>query len=452
MADPAPIYRPRKPHLTPLYQCVQDHYETLEQLWPERFENRYGFWRPYLKEVMIRYLECGDLDNGFARIRCDECGTERALAFSCKRRYMCPSCHQKRSVAFGEWVLTHVLPPVPYRHFVLSIPKILRRLFLRDRRLLADLSRCGWQALKTVIRAAVPEAEPQPGAIVATQSFGEFAERFHPHLHVLATDGAFYGKGLFRVASRFPMKALERLFRHNVLRMLLDKGRITPKTIRIMDGWRHSGFNVYCGPRILPGEKRSLERLAAYLIRSSFSQERMEYLPDQGRVLYRSKDGKEQKSYDALEWLAAMGSHVPGRGQQSIRYYGFLSNASRGKRRKEEHEGAEPSPTVLEPKAPPEGFGKNSAWARFIQKVYEVDPLECPKCGAGMRVIAFISDPPVVRKILEHLGLWLANARPVPRAHSPPPVAEGRPDPSFCQLPPAHENELCQIPPAQWDF
>jgi len=119
------------------------------------------------------------------------------------------------------------------------------------------------------------------------------------------------------------MKALERLFRHKVLRMLLDKGRITPETIRIMDGWRHCGFNVYCGPRIPPREKKSLER------------------------------------------LATMGTHVSGRGQQSVRYYGFLSNASRGKRRKEEHQGAEPSPTVREPQAPPE-LGKNSAWARLI--------------------------------------------------------------------------------------
>jgi len=48
---------------------------------------------------------------------------------------------------------------------------------------------------------------------------------------------------------------------------------------------------------------------------------------------------------------------------------------------------------------------------------------------------SFITDPQVVRKVLEHLGLWLANARPVSRAQSPPPASQGRPDPSFCQLP-----------------
>ena len=47
-----------------------------------------------------------------------------------------------------------------------------------------------------------------------------------------------------------------------------------------------------------------------------------------------------------------------------------------------------------------------SAWARLIHKVYEVDPLECPKCGASMRVIALIDDATVIRRILEHLGRW----------------------------------------------
>jgi len=44
--EACPVDRPRKPHLTPFYQCVQDHYETLEQVYQERFEKRYGFWPP----------------------------------------------------------------------------------------------------------------------------------------------------------------------------------------------------------------------------------------------------------------------------------------------------------------------------------------------------------------------------------------------------------------------
>jgi len=51
-----------------------------------------------------------------------------------------------------------------------------------------------------------------------------------------------------------------------------------------------------------------------------------------------------------------------------------------------------------------------AAWARLIRKVYEADPLQCPKCKGPMRVIALIDDPGVIRHILEHLGLWAAEA------------------------------------------
>ena len=65
-----------------------------------------------------------------------------------------------------------------------------------------------------------------------------------------------------------------------------------------------------------------------------------------------------------------------------------------------------------------------STWARLIHKVYEVDPLECPKCKGPMRVIALIDDKAVIRKILRHLGLWVpqiaAGRGPGPPAPDPP--------------------------------
>jgi hypothetical protein len=97
-----------------------------------------------------RYLDCGILQNGFARVRCGDCGHEYLLAFSCKRRHFCPSCHQKRVVEFGDWLCREVVKAVPHRHVVFSIPKILRRYFLFDRKLLSELSRCVWAALKAV--------------------------------------------------------------------------------------------------------------------------------------------------------------------------------------------------------------------------------------------------------------------------------------------------------------
>jgi hypothetical protein len=65
--------------------------------------------------------------------------------------------------------------------------------------------------------------------------------------------------------------------------------------------WRHSGFNVFCGPRIQPGAEEAMENLARYIIRASFSQERITYIPEEAKVLYLSKDGKEERIFDALE-------------------------------------------------------------------------------------------------------------------------------------------------------
>jgi Putative transposase len=64
--------------------------------------------------------------------------------------------------------------------------------------------------------------------------------------------------------------------------------------------WRHSGFNVSCGPRISPNDEKAMDNLARYIVRASFSQERMTYVPEEPKVLYQSKDGKEEKTFDAL--------------------------------------------------------------------------------------------------------------------------------------------------------
>jgi len=169
-----PLYNFRRPQDSAYYQCVEDHFEDLEQVYEERFERAYGFYRPYLRSVIYRYLDCVVLRNGFAQVQCGECGHEYLLAFSSKRRHFCPSCHQKRVVEFGEWVCGEVLRKVPHRHLVFSIPKILRRYFLYDRSLLSELSRCVWESLRVFLRKMVPQRGAVPGAVITIQTFGDF--------------------------------------------------------------------------------------------------------------------------------------------------------------------------------------------------------------------------------------------------------------------------------------
>ncbi|NIA09552.1 MAG: hypothetical protein GWP10_07450 [Nitrospiraceae bacterium] len=97
-----------------------------------------------MDDVVHDYLKCGDLKEGFARVRCTNpyCHHEYLLAFSCKGRWFCPSCHSKKVVKFGEDVCNNILYPVPHRQFVFSIPILLRVYFKYDRRLLTEFCHC----------------------------------------------------------------------------------------------------------------------------------------------------------------------------------------------------------------------------------------------------------------------------------------------------------------------
>ena len=108
----------------------------------------------------------------------------------------------------------------------------------------------------------------------------------------------------------------------------------------------------------------------------------------------KAKDGRNTKVFPALEWLAStrdlqvMCAHIPNRGEQMVRYYGYYSNVARGKRKQTGTDDIIPG--VLETQEYSKACRKN--WARLIQKIYEVDPLVCHKCKRTMRIISFIED------------------------------------------------------------
>jgi hypothetical protein len=127
---------------------------------------------------------------------------------------------------------------------------------------------------------------------------------------------------------------------------------------------------------------------------------------------------------------------------ESVRLWqGFYSNVSRGKRKKQNQD--ELIPSILEPVEDPDFSGDGSSkeyrrnWSRLIQKIYEVNPLICPKCQGLMKILSFIDSPEVIKKILKHLGLWKVKPRPPPKTNAPP--VDMHLDYSDSQLPPSEE-------------
>jgi hypothetical protein len=78
---------------------------------------------------------------------------------------------------------------------------------------------------------------------------------------------------------------------------------------------------------IWPNNGQGLEDLAGYIIRACFSQQRMTYiaaadtLDGQAKVIYRSKDGRTSKTFEALDCLDQLATHIPDKGEQMVRYY-----------------------------------------------------------------------------------------------------------------------------------
>ena len=119
----------------------------------------------------------------------------------------------------------------------------------------ADIS-----ALPVTRSDSVPYDEAVAGGVVAVQTFGDF-QNFNPHPHIIATDGCFYGDGQFMTANRPCPEDMVPLFRQEVFKLLKAHG-LPDRVIENMTclrathrqvGWHHSGFNVYCGPAIWPG-------------------------------------------------------------------------------------------------------------------------------------------------------------------------------------------------------
>ena len=166
------IYRPRRSQETPLYRLVQDHFETLVQVHEERFQPRYGRLRHAARRAVEKFLDCGVLESGFARVRCDRCRAEFLVAFSCKTRLLCPSCHAKRLEIWSDWLEHELLYAVPHRQFVFTVPKRLRPFFLHDRSLLGVLCRVAYRTLRDCLRVTLREPDAVPGVVASIQSFG----------------------------------------------------------------------------------------------------------------------------------------------------------------------------------------------------------------------------------------------------------------------------------------
>ncbi len=246
--------------------------------------------------------------------------------------------------------------------------------------------------------------------MVLPQYFGDRLNH-HLHIHALITDGAFDNEGNFSCLAmdmEHDIKILNKLWTKMVLDVLVKSKRISATHRDDRLTWKHTGFSVDGRVKVMRGDHGRLQRLVRYMARPAISFERVSYDAHTGKVLVRSAKKKVGfrpivAEYHALEFLALLALQVPPPRTHMVRYYGYYSNAARGKRRKQDEVVETCS---LQQKATPPLNLRRMRWAELLRRVFEVDPLSCPKCLGEMKLIAFITEnqPTLIEKILLHLG------------------------------------------------
>ena len=401
------VYRPRHPERTAFYRLLSEHLERYVGTYEERFEPRYGRLRRVVPRTAEAFLECGRLQNGFARIRCPQCTGEHLLAFSCQTRNFCPSCQAKRAALLGEKVVGEVVAPVSHRHMVFTVPRALRGLFERERRLLSLLSRCAYESVRRTWATGFGERGAVPGMVASIQTFGSYAN-FHPHIHALVTDGVMTREGEFLPLPEWTPGVMGEVFRRLVLLELVRAERLSEEFRDVLMTWERSGFSVYGEQMVWEGEPERLERVVRYMVRPPMAFGVVEETVE-GRVRVQTpvdpRTGERGVELDPLEWVHALGRQVPDPRQHLVRYYGMYANRSRGTWRSRWRgagwgSGSVPRATDEEARRP---GSRQGSWARLLRRILEVDPLLCPRCGARMQVISVITEPRVVDRILAHV-------------------------------------------------
>ena len=385
-AHPRPLpYERHRPEQTTLYRLVQQHAAHFIA----HTEASTGAALPrFVKDEFDAFLECGILAHGFLRLRCGECGHDKLLAFSCKRRGFCPSCGARRMSQTAAHLVDHVIPQVPVRQWVLSLPIPLRVLLAAQPELVTPVLQVVQRVVERHLlgHTGLKSDEGQGGAVTLIQRFGS-AANLNIHLHCLVLDGVYRcdadGSPAFIEADAPTDDELNALL-HTVIarlmKMLTRRGVLVEDmgqtylaepdadgeeartlrplqaaaiTYRIAFGPRSGqkvltlrgampredrarqplcadidGFSLHAAVRVEAHDRKRLEQLCRYITRPALSDERVQ-LNAVGQVELKLKtpwrDGTTHLVMSPLEFMQRLAALVPRPRLHLIRFHGVLA-------------------------------------------------------------------------------------------------------------------------------
>lgn len=382
--DRAASYEERDAQASLLRRLVDTHLEVFLADAADRGHPLPSFVERTLRE----FLRCGIAEYGFVRVHCDGCGQDRVVPFSCKRRGVCVSCAGRRMAETAANLVDRVMPDVPVRQWVLSMPYALRYRLAYDRKLLTPVLGAFVRAVSASLRRRAREQRAvrraKCGAVTFLQRFGG-ALNLNVHFHSLFLDGVYEvlprGAGIHFVplaapdaqeVARVLADTTARVVRaltaagyavdpdlddedvlardHPVLAAIYEasvRGRVATGTqsgqsvIRLGRPSRAEtlspsssspaavvgGFSLHAGVAMGEGDRGGLERLCRYVARPPLAEQRLEELAD-GRIVYRLRhrwrDGTSAVVLEPRDLLARLAAQIPPPRMHQVRYHGVL--------------------------------------------------------------------------------------------------------------------------------
>jgi len=309
---------------------------------------------------------------------------------------------------------------------------MLRAYFMHHRELLSDLARLAYETIQELMSEAVDDKDVRPGVVAVPQTFGSLINP-HPHVHCLASRGVWDAQGRWLPVPYIDTAVAENLFRHKTLLLLKRRDLLSDERIELLSSFHRSGFSVDDSPTVWPQDTDGLERLARYLLRCPLSLSRVHWTEGARTIFYQGKSSHDDpfatdpqgETLDVFEFLARVLTQIPEPRRHGMHYLGAYSSRARARRkaqglklvatptdRDKPASSDEPKPSSSERAA------LRRRWANLIKRVFKTDPLLC-ECGEKFRIISFITEPKVIRKILDHLQKRQPSSRAPPRNDSP---------------------------------
>ena len=433
----------RDPKKTVLWQTLNSGLDSFI----ERSETRGQFLPGVVKSEVNAFLECGILENGFSKLGCTTCGHVRALAFSCKRRGICPSCGGRRMNQTAANLVDQTIPDIPIRQWVISFPHKIRFWIANTpadtSRVLKIITRVINRFYQEKYKTRGRKNGTKVGSICFIQRFGG-SVNLNPHFHIIYADGVWQEENtqlkftsrkkvtnqdienvcirIFQRVERAYEKAM-RDMEHSFGREYLGEsigGKNAKKIGKLFNPpWAPpagnlvsyvNGYSLHAGVRIGKNKKEDLEQLLRYVARPAVSNKRLK-LTEHGKIQLELKnkffDGTTHLEFTQDEFIKRLISLIPPARSNLVRYFGVF--APRFKRRNEVVRTPIPPKASESNKAEKEnGNGKRSYWIPYVElmkRSFKVDVSECLKCGGEIELLSMVLDPVEIKAVLKSLGL-----------------------------------------------